>query len=240
MKILGVESSATSASAAVMSDGKLLTVQFTNTGLTHSQTLMTLIDNALKYSGVAVSDVDVFAVSKGPGSFTGVRIGVAAVKGLAYPQNKKCYGASTLEVIAKPLECSEVYAVSVMDARCNQVYTAQFDCSNGKMTRVTPDSAITLDELQNQLMSVKKPIVLIGDGAKLCYSKFKDSLENVNIAPLAIRYQSAASVALLASEAVENDFVLAFELLPDYLRLSQAERELKKKTVQNNRKDMIK
>lgn len=229
MKILGVDSSATSASAAVMADGKLLSVQFTNTGLTHSQTLMVLIDNALKLAKLTPADIDVFAVSRGPGSFTGVRIGVAAVKGLAQPICKKCFGVSTLEAIAKPLECSAVYAVAVMDARCNQVYTAQFDCENGKMSRVTPDSAITIDELSEQLKDVKKPVVFIGDGANLCYSKLKDTLENVSVAPLGIRYQSASSVALIASEADESEYTDAEALLPDYLRLSQAERELKKK-----------
>ena len=229
MKILGVDSSATAASAAIMADGKLLAVQYTNTGLTHSQTLMTLIDNAFKLAKLTPADIDLFAVSNGPGSFTGIRIGVAAVKGLAQPLNKKCFGVSTLEVIAKPLECSGVYAVAAMDARCNQVYTAQFDCKNGKMTRVTPDSAITLDELLSQLKGVNKPIVLIGDGAALCYEKFKDELPDVTLAPAGLRYQNASSVAVCACGANESDFVDASELLPCYLRVSQAERELKKK-----------
>lgn len=234
MKILGVDSSATAASAAIISDGKLLAVQFTNTGLTHSQTLMTLIDNAFKLAKLTPADIDAFAVSYGPGSFTGVRIGVAAVKGLAQPLGKKCLGVSTLEVIAKPLECSEVYAVAAMDARCNQVYTAQFDCKNGKMARVTPDSAITLDELLNQLKGVNKPVVLIGDGAELCYNRFSGELKNVTLAPAGIRCQSAASVALCACEAAESAFVAADELLPSYLRVSQAERELKNKKQSDN------
>ena len=141
MKILGVDSTATAASAAVYSDGKILSLNFSNTGLTHSQTLLPMIDSALKSAGVDIKDVDIFAVSNGPGSFTGVRIGVSAVKGLAQPLNKKCVTVSTLEVIAKPLENTGCYAVSVMDARCNQVYTAQFNCLNG-FERVTEDEAI--------------------------------------------------------------------------------------------------
>lgn len=231
MKILGVDSTATAASAAVYADGKLLAVDFSNTGLTHSQTLLPMIDNVLKTSRVSVNDIDYFAVSNGPGSFTGVRIGVSAVKGLSQPLNKKCIGLSTLEVIAKPLENTGVYAVSVMDARCNQVYTAQFDCKNG-IERKTPDVAISIADLTDQLRYVDGRIMLIGDGALLCYNKMKEELPEIQIAPLNIRYQSAASVCLIASEYIETDensSVSPDELLPSYLRLSQAERELKNK-----------
>lgn len=231
MKILGVESSATAASAAVYSDGKILAVNFSNTGLTHSQTLLPMIDGVLKTAGVDIKEIDAFAVSNGPGSFTGVRIGVSAVKGISQPFGKKCFGISTLETIAKPLDSSGAYAVSVMDARCNQVYTARFDCKNG-FKRVTEDSAISIDELMEQLKIIDENIVLIGDGAVLCYKKMKDVLPNIKLAPLNIRYQSAASVAVIASELLENDEnsgIEPNELLPQYLRLSQAERELKNK-----------
>lgn len=231
MKILGVDSTAIAASAAVLADGKLLAVDFSNTGLTHSQTLLPMIDNVLKTARVSVSDIDYFAVSNGPGSFTGVRIGVSAVKGLAQPPNKKCLGVSTLEVIAKPLENTGVYAVAVMDARCNQVYTAQFDCKNG-LERKTPDDAISIADLTEQLKFVDGRIMLIGDGALLCYNKMKEELPNIEIAPLNIRYQSASSVCLIAAEILEKDenkSISPDELLPCYLRLSQAERELKNK-----------
>lgn len=231
MKILGVESSATSASAAVYSDGRILAVDFSNTGLTHSQTLLPMVDSVLKTSGVDISDVDYLAVSNGPGSFTGVRIGVSLVKGLADPLGKKCLGLSTLEVIAKPLENTGVYAVAVMDARCNQVYTAQFDCSDG-FNRKTPDEALSISDLAEQLKNVNGKIMLIGDGALICYNKIKAELPDILIAPLNIRYQSASSVVTVAAEMLEADLDIALDsadLLPNYLRLSQAERELKKK-----------
>ena len=231
MKILGVDSTATAASAAVYADGKLLAVDFSNTGLTHSQTLLPMIDNVLKTARVSVDDIDYFAVSNGPGSFTGVRIGVSAVKGLAQPLNKKCVGISTLEVISKPLENTGVYAVAVMDARCNQVYTAQFDCKNG-LERKTPDAAISIADLIEQLKSVDGKIMLIGDGSLICYNKMKEALPEIKIAPLNIRYQSASAVCLIASEILEKDENMSIspdELLPCYLRLSQAERELKNK-----------
>ncbi len=237
MKILGVDSSATAASAAVISDGKLLSVTFSNTGLTHSQTLLPMIDNTLKTAGLTVNDIDCFAVTNGPGSFTGVRIGVSAVKGLSQPLKKSCMAVSTLEAISKPLENSGVYAVSVMDARCNQVYTAQFDCENG-FTRVTEDDALSIEVLAEQLKAVDKRIMLIGDGAALCYDKMKDSISGIELAPLNIRYQSASSVALIANdkykESGDSCFINSYELLPNYLRLSQAERELKKKQEKEN------
>ena len=232
MKILGVESSATSASVAVVSDGKVISLSFSNTGLTHSQTLMPMVEDALLKANVNISDIDYISVSDGPGSFTGVRIGVSAVKGMADPLCKKCVAVSTLEAIAKPLEKTGVLAVSVMDARCMQVYCALFDCTEGKFERLTEDEAISIEELTERLKTQNKPIVLIGDGANVCYNKMKDVLENVSVASATICYQSASSVALIAEEMVlndENNAVSADELVPKYLRLSQAERELKKK-----------
>ncbi len=231
MKILGVDSSATAASAAVYCDGKILSLNFSNTGLTHSQTLLPMIENTLKTAGVSVNDIDLFAVSNGPGSFTGVRIGVSAIKGIAQPLNKKCVAVSTLEVIAKPLENTGCIAVAVMDARCNQVYTARFDCADG-FNRLSPDEAITIDELYESLKDIKKPIILIGDGARVTYNKLSDKLPNISMAPASICYQSGANVALLAAEKQAEEtaeLLCANEVLPNYLRLSQAERELKKK-----------
>ena len=230
MKILGVDSSATAASVAVTVDGKVVAQTFSNTGLTHSQTLLPMLDSTLKTAGIDINDIDLIAVSNGPGSFTGVRIGVSAVKGIAQPLDKDCMPISTLEVIAKPLENSGCYAVAVMDARCNQVYTAQFDCENG-FARVTEDEAITIDELGEKLKAISKPIVLIGDGTNVAYKKLKDILNNIRPAPQSIRYQCASNVCLVAEEKVESGIKgdIAHNILPNYLRLSQAERELKNK-----------
>lgn len=231
MKILGVESSATAASCAIYCDGKIIAQSFSNTGLTHSQTLMPMIDSTLKSASITLNDIDYIAVSNGPGSFTGVRIGVSAVKGMAQPLNIECVEVSTLEAIAKPLENTGCYAVSVMDARCNQVYTAQFDCENG-FTRISDDEAITIDELSEKLKTVSKPIVLIGDGTLVAYNRLKDMLDNVFTASPAVRYQSASNVCLVASQKLEKGGAvkIAHNVLPNYLRLSQAERELKNKS----------
>lgn len=230
MKILGVESSATAASVAIYSDGKILSQVQSNTGLTHSQTLLPMVEAVLSLTNSTLKDMDYIAVSNGPGSFTGVRIGVSAVKGMAQPLNLKCVEVSTLETIAKPLENAGCYAVAVMDARCNQVYTAQFDCENG-FNRVTADEAITIDELAETLKEIDKPIVLIGDGTLVAFAKLKNVISNITIASPSIRYQSAANVCVLAAEKIENGYEgsVANDILPNYLRLSQAERELKKK-----------
>lgn len=232
MKILGVESSATSASVSVVENGKVIACEASNTGLTHSQTLLPMVESTLKKAAVSLNDIDYLAVSNGPGSFTGIRIGVSLVKGMADPLNKSCVAVSTLEAIAKPLENTGVIAASVMDARCNQVYCALFDCEGAKMSRLTKDDAISIDELTERLKSQKKRIALIGDGANVCYNKMKGELNNVTIASAAIRYQSASSVALIAEDLIlesEDNKIKAEDLVPKYLRLSQAERELKKK-----------
>ncbi len=232
MVILGIDSSATAASAAVVKDGKILSEMFLNVGLTHSVTLLSAIKNVVEVSGLTVMDIDAVAVTNGPGSFTGVRIGVATAKGIAEPDSKKCIPVSTLEAIAYPLTDSDCIAVSVMDARCNQVYCALFDCENSEITRITQDDAISLDALCELLNKYnRKKIVLIGDGADISYKYLSGKVQNLFVASSRIQYQSASSVALIAEKKLENnDSVKApSELVPSYLRLSQAERELKKK-----------
>lgn len=230
MVILGIESSAPAASVAVVKDGKLLSEMFLNVGLTHSVTLMPLIRQAVEGAGMTVRDIDVVAVTNGPGSFTGVRIGVSTAKGIAQPENKKCVPISTLEAIAYPLADSECLAVSVMDARCQQVYCALFDCSNSEMTRITADDAISLDSLCEILKQHDKKIILIGDGADIAYNYLYEKIQNLYKASPIFKYQRASSVALLAEKMIaDNKETSASELVPSYLRLSQAERELKKK-----------
>lgn len=230
MVILGIESSAPSASVAIVKDGKLLAEMFLNVGLTHSVTLMPLIKQAVDTAGMSVGDIDVVAVTNGPGSFTGVRIGVSTAKGIAQPENKKCVPVSTLEAIAYPLSDSECIAVSVMDARCQQVYCALFDCGNSVITRITEDDAISLDSLCDILKQYNKKIVLIGDGADITYDYLNDKIPNMYKASPIFKYQRASSVALLAEKMIAEEKVTsANELVPAYLRLSQAERELKKK-----------
>ena len=225
MKILGIESSAPSASAAVVEDGKVICEFFANTGLTHSVTLVHLISDALEFAGITVGELDGISVAAGPGSFTGVRIGVAAAKGLAQKDNIPCIPVSTLSGIAYPLKDSDCVAVAVMDARCKQVYTASFDCRFGEFNRLTDDRAIAIDELKEYIDSLDKTAVLIGDGADLVYGMLKDKCENLKICSAQYRFQHASSVALFGCEEYNKtkNRVTADELVPVYLRPSQAE-----------------
>lgn len=147
MKILALESSACAASVAIAEDGKLLGEAFLNTGLTHSQTLLPLVHGLLKNANLALDEIDAFAVTNGPGSFTGVRIGVAAIKGLAFPHDKPCIPLSTLEVIAFGQTGGDCTVCAAMDARCEQVYTALFSCRAGALSRLTEDAAMKITEL---------------------------------------------------------------------------------------------
>lgn len=230
MKILAVDTTATAASVAVLRDGKLLSESFTNTGLTHSQTLMPMIDNTVRGANIDIKDIDFFAVNNGPGSFTGVRIGVAAVKGMAQMLGKPCVEISTLESLAYNLIDNNCIAVCVMDARCQQVYTASFDCDGNTVTRLCDDEAIAISDLEERLTNYKKTVIFVGDGAMLCYNYYKDRLP-CSVISEGRRHQKALSVALAATLKIEKgETVSANELMPSYLRLPQAQRELKKRT----------
>lgn len=230
MKILALDSTAHAASVALLDNGKLIGDFYINTTLTHSQTLVPMIEDLLSNTKVLSKDIDAFAVNVGPGSFTGVRIGVSAVKGMAMALNKPCIPVSTLESMSINLSLADCTAVCVMDARCNQVYNANFNIKNSAITRLCDDRAISIDDLQVELSKINNNIILVGDGAELCYNKFCNNLENVHLAPIQLRYQNASGVALVAEKLYNNSTVVSCEqLLPLYLRLPQAQRELKKR-----------
>ncbi len=229
MKILGIDSSAKSASVAVTDNGKILSSFYINTGLTHSQTLMPMLDSALKCASLKIDDIDLIAVNKGPGSFTGIRIGVAAAKGLADTKDIKTIGISTLESMAYNLTMNDCIAVAVMDARCAQVYTALFRISNGKVTRIVEDCAVAITELKEMLRDYDETIILVGDGAEICYKALCDDFKNLTIASELCKYQNASGVCFSAENKPSDEYICSKELVPEYLRLPQAERELKNK-----------
>lgn len=229
MLILAIDSSASPASAAVREDGRLLGEFFVHTKQTHSQTLLPMVENLLRATGKTCGDFDVMAVSSGPGSFTGVRIGVSCVKGLAFPNNTPCCGISTLETIALAGRGYEGCIIcAVMDARCGQVYNALFRVENGELSRLTEDRALSVEALSQECGKYGDKVVLFGDGAALCYQAFQRW--GARLAPEEIRFQRASSAALAAEKlAVSGHTVPAAELAPVYLRPPQAERELKKR-----------
>ncbi len=231
MKLLALDSSAISAGCAVMDDGQIIAESFVKVGLTHSETLLPMVANTLANAKLTDQDIDCFAVSAGPGSFTGIRIGVAAVKGMAFPRNTPCIGVSTLEAIA--WNCVGLrYGVicAAMDARRGQVYNALFHFEDGRLVRLCDDRAISIEELTDELSYEDGSVLLVGDGAALCYKSMQERLSDVSLAPEHIRYQRGSGVAMAALRMYEEQGGQSPEaLVPTYLRLSQAERELKKK-----------
>lgn len=214
------------ASVAVSEDGALIAQSFQRSGLTHSRTLMPMCRDLLENCGLTLGEMDVVAVAAGPGSFTGLRIGVATAKGLAWPGDKPCAGVSTLEAMAWPLAHLEGDLCAVMDARRHQVYNARFQAEGGRLLRLCPDRAISIDELAAELLSREKTQILVGDGAELCYNELTKRGLPVRLAPPHLRWQSAWGVARAAEElARTGGLVTAAELAPVYHRLSQAERE---------------
>ena len=226
MLILAFETSAKAASVALMDGDKLLGESYQNTGLTHSQTLLPMAQDLIKSCGYTPQQVQAVAVAAGPGSFTGIRIGVAAAKGFAWGKETPCYGVSTLEAMALNLGVYEGYVVSVMDARRSQVYTATFLAEQGTLTRLREDRAISLEALGNELKICEKPVFLVGDGSNLCYNTLSETVPNLVLPPEHRLHQRAAGVGLAAQRMIAAGLPgNGAELTPNYLRLSQAERE---------------
>lgn len=225
MKILALESSAKAASCAVLADGVPLAAASQLTGLTHSRTLLPMVQDMLKNSELSLADMDAIAVAAGPGSFTGLRIGLATVKGLSWAADKPCIGVSTLEAMAHPLRHLDGIIVCAMDARRSQIYNAVFLSDNGELTRLREDRAISLEEAAGDCKDFDGPITIVGDGAALCHDYFLKAGIPCSLAPAHLRQQSAVGVAMAAEAAGAEALVSAQELAPVYLRLSQAERE---------------
>ncbi len=238
MRILAFETTAKAASVALLEDGILLAENYQNTGLTHSRTILDMAEGMLRTCEMTVKEIDAVAVAKGPGSFTGVRIGVAAAKGLAWGAELPLYGVSTLESMA--LNLGEFHGIicPAMDARRSQVYNALFQAENGTLTRLRPDRAISLQELEEDLNHWDLPVIFVGDGAVLCYNTFGKKDARFHLAPEHRRHQRAAGVALAAMEAIgRGESGDAAAMVPNYLRLSQAERERQERLQMEDRKE---
>ena len=229
MKIFVLDTSSKAASAAVWEDGHLLADCWQNTGRTHSVTSLPMAEQLLAGCSRTLEEMDALAVTAGPGSFTGLRIGMAMVKGMAFALGKPCIPLSTLEGLAWNLRGWPGLICPVMDARVGQVYTALFRWENGEMHRLMEDCAISAQELMEKLSAwPEESKILVGDGAELCYNKFNGHLAQLSMAPDHLRHQRAGAMAELAARLLaEGRTVPAGELAPVYLRLPQAERELR-------------
>lgn len=241
MKVLSIECSAVPASVAVYDTecSKLLSEYYQNIGLTHSETLMPMVESCLNSANLSVDEVDCFSIAAGPGSFTGVRIGISTVKGLAAKNNTNTLGLSTLHSMAYNAIGFVGIIAAVMDARRSQCYTALFLSDGKKIERITDDTAISLEELRDIINkeSTKRglDVMVLGDGAQLYYNTYAAGDERVILAPPTIRYQTARSVALYtANKLKEGAHASPRDLMPIYLRLPQAERELNSKLQGKN------
>ena len=224
MKILALDSTATVASVAVCDSTKPIALYTINNGNTHSETLLPMVEAAMKHSKISTDEIELFAVSNGPGSFTGVRIGSATVKGLAFGRNVPCVDVSTLEALAFNLTGFDGIICPVMNARRNQVYNALFRWSDGELVRICEDRAISIEDLENELLGTNEKIYLVGDGYDITLNGFSKIIPSFT--PDALRSQNAYSVAMCALKAYKNGLSKTDEkLAPTYLRLSQAERE---------------
>ena len=224
MKILATDTSATTASVAICEDGALLSEYTVNNGNTHSETLLPMIESSLGALSLTARDIDLFACSAGPGSFTGVRIGAATIKGLAFGTNKPCVAVSTLEALAYNLVGYSGLICPVMNARRSQVYTALFESDGENLKRLTEDEAISIAELDEKLAERSAPVRFCGDGYDVTVSALKKTTAIPT--PERARYQSAHSVAACALARFRSgESMTDRELVATYLRPCQAERE---------------
>lgn len=237
MKILAIEASGSAASVALTEDN-VLRAEFTlNYKMTHSQTLMPLIDMVKKYLNLDLNTIDFVACSKGPGSFTGLRIGAATAKGIAMGINKPIVPVSTLAAMAYNVYMTDTLICPIMDARRRQVYTGLYSWENGRIVCLKEDSIEIIDDVINKVVSYDKKVVFVGDGI-LLYSGILQNNKNFIIAPASCNMQRAGSVASLAEEfAIEGKYIEGSKFVPVYLRKSQAERELEEKCVERKNND---
>ena len=224
MKILAIETSAKAVSAAVAENGKILCAGYQDTGLTHSRTLMPIVEGILKNTDLAITEIDAIAAAVGPGSFTGIRIGVAAAKGLAFGADKPVIAVSTLAAMARNVAFCDGLVICAMDARRQQVYNALFDAKDGCLTRLSDARAIALADLLAEIKDDPRQKIVVGDGGRLCQSYLETNGVPCRLAPPHLLMQNAMSVALAAEElAAEGNLLTSQELEPVYLRPPHAD-----------------
>ena len=237
MIILAFDSTAKAASVAVTEDEKLLALYNIDNGLTQSELLLPMAENIIKSLNLTFDDIGLLACAVGPGSFTGVRIGVALVKGIAFGKNIPCVSVSTLDELAENLSGLEGIIVPVMDARRQQVYTATYRCDGKSLEKLTPDRAIAISELGEELKEYSEPIYLVGDG----YEVAKLGLSAMGVVtketPKLLITENAYSIALVAKAKYERgDVTTDLQIAPTYLRMPQAERERLERLEKENAK----
>lgn len=236
MLVLAIESSSHVAGAALADEDKLISECILNRGLTHSECLMTIIDNTLTMGAVGVEDIDVFAVSKGPGSFTGLRIGIATIKGLAQSVDRPVVGIPTLDGIAYNIQYTHHLICPIMDARRKQVYTSLYEYKGSRLSRIDEYRALSIEEVLDRLVKQERHVIFLGDGIGAYGELIENRMgEKALFAPASIREQRPSSIASLAVEMAREGHTEDFrQIVPFYLRKSQAEQKRREK-LQGNR-----
>lgn len=228
MKILAIDCCSSSCSAAVIDESKLLSLSLLDCGLGHSKTILVQIDQVLKNTGLTLRDMDYIATTVGPGSFTGIRIGVSTAKGLSQSTGIGLIPLSTMDALSYSNTAPDGTVIAcALDARRQQVYNALFEMREGKPCRLCEDRALAIEELGEELAQKGAPVLFVGDGAHLCYNALRDKLD-CHIAPPNLIAATAASAALAARDAAFScNFrpTSCHDLTPVYLRRPQAERE---------------
>lgn len=236
MKILAIESSAVTASVAIVTDDTITAEYTINYKKTHSQTLLPMIDEICEMTDTVMDSIDVFAVSTGPGSFTGLRIGAATGKGLAMAAGKPMAAVPTLDALAYNIYGTDKLICPIMDAKRSNVYSNiyYYDETN-RLCRVRDISLVSIEELINELNEMAKPVIFLGDGVTPAREIFEKKLTcPYEYAPANVALQKASGVAMAARQIADDGGLIdSDELRPDYLRPSQAERELNSKNAGN-------
>jgi tRNA threonylcarbamoyladenosine biosynthesis protein TsaB len=234
MLIFGIDTCCNAATAALLDDDRLVAQTVINHGKTHSQIMMSAVEDMFKAAQLSPRDVEAFAAATGPGSFTGVRIGVATAKAMAQAANRPCVAVSTLEALAYSSKMFDGIVAPILDARRNQVYNALFDCKKGEMTRLCDDRALALSELLDELSGYDRDVLFMGDGIFVFEREIKERLKDrACFAPKTVSMNLAGGVAAVAAEKYERGETVSYsEMIPSYLRLSQAERDRLEKLKQ--------
>ncbi len=237
MLVLSLDSTSLTASVALSDDSKFLAGATLNIGNKHSSTLLPAVSFIMDQAGKKISDVELFAVTVGPGSFTGVRIGTAAVKGLALGRSVPCIGVSSLETLAEGISCADGIVCAMINARRDRYFAAYFSAERGSITRLTDDDTLEGTAIEEYLAAQDRTVYLVGDGVEI-YLASHPATKNVTVSEM-LKYPNAYYAGIIANEIfdsadeTERAGFTADVLRPEYLRPPQAERELQER-INNN------
>ncbi|HHT97980.1 MAG TPA: tRNA (adenosine(37)-N6)-threonylcarbamoyltransferase complex dimerization subunit type 1 TsaB [Clostridiales bacterium] len=233
MKILALDSSGLVASVALVTEDELLAEYTVNYKKTHSQTLLPMLGEIVTMIGLDLSEIDAIAVSSGPGSFTGLRIGSATAKGLGYALDKPIISVPTLDALAYNLYGTDKIICPIMDARRKQVYTGLYEFNNNDFKVVMKSSITGIMDIIKEINNINKEVIFIGDAVPIYKEMIKDNIKpSFSFSPSHLSRQRAGAVGALSIDYYKNNKTeTSFEHAPVYLRLSQAERELKEKAI---------